>query len=207
MPDQVAGLPIELAHLSWLVGEWEGLGTGQYPGIDDFRFAQRVSVTCDGRPFLAYQSKSWLLDDDGETVRPLARESGYWRPRPDNGVELLLSHPTGYSEVWHGTVTIKALETAKVTGAQMELRTDMVARTETAKEYTSGERLYGLVRGELLWTFDMAAVGHPMSNHIAARLRPLDDAGDSVDAAAGAAGGGSAAEVDAGSADDRATSG
>lgn len=201
MPDQVAGLPVELAHLSWLVGEWEGLGTGQYPSIDDFRFAQRVSVTCDGRPFLAYQSKSWLLDDDGEIVRPLARESGYWRPRPDNGVELLLSHPTGYSEVWHGTVKINSLESARVTGAQMELRTDMVARTETAKEYTAGERLYGLVRGELLWTFDMAAVGQQMSNHVAARLRPLDDASSWVDpdAAPAAAVDGSAA--DAGAAD------
>lgn len=175
MADRVAGLPIELAHLSWLVGEWEGVGLGQYPTIDDFRFGQRVSIHSDGRPFLHYRSRSWLLDDDGNMVRQTASESGYFRPRPDNGVELLLSHPTGYSEVWHGSVTVTGLQDARITGAQMELRTDLVARTESAKPYTSGHRLYGLVNGELLWTFDMAAMGEPLSNHLAARLTPVHD--------------------------------
>ncbi len=175
MSGTIAGLPIELAHLSWLVGEWEGVGLGQYPTIDDFRFGQRIAVSGDGRPFLSYRSRSWLLDEHGQLVRPLAAESGYFRPRPDNGVELLLSHPTGYSEVWHGSVLVTGLETARITGAQMELRTDLVARTESAKEYTAGHRLYGLREGELLWTFDMAAVGHPLSNHLAARLRPVDE--------------------------------
>ena len=47
----------------------------------------------------------------------------------------------------------------------------MVARTATAKEYTAGHRLYGLVDGDLLWTFDMAAVGHPLTSHLSARLK------------------------------------
>ena len=38
----------------------------------------------------------------------------------------------------------------------------MVARTASAKEYCAGHRLYGLVEGELLWAFDMAAVGQPL---------------------------------------------
>jgi hypothetical protein len=32
--------------------------------------------------------------------------------------------------------------------------------------------MYGLVQGKLLWTFDMAAVGKPMQNHLAASLTP-----------------------------------
>ena len=177
MPGNVAGLPLELAHLSWLVGGWEGLGLAQYPTIEDFRFFQSVSITCDGRPFLAYRSKSWLVDDQGGFGRPLASESGFWRPLPDNGVELLLSHPTGYSEVWYGTAAITAMESARVTGAKLELTTDLVARTESAKEYTSGHRLYGLAPGgDLAWTFDMAAMGHDLRNHLSAKLRPTRDA-------------------------------
>lgn len=175
MSDSVVGLPIELAHLSWLVGDWEGVGLGQYPTIEDFRFGQRIAIHCDGRPFLHYRSRSWLLDDDGNPVRQTASEAGYFRPRSDNGVELLLSHPTGYSEVWHGAVNVTGLQDARITGAQMELRTDLVARTESAKPYTAGHRLYGIVNGELLWTFDMAAMSEPLSNHLAARLRPLHD--------------------------------
>jgi len=34
--------------------------------------------------------------------------------------------------------------------------------------------MYGLVGGKLLWTFDMAAVGEPLQNHLAASLTPED---------------------------------
>ena len=46
-----------------------------------------------------------------------------------------------------------------------------VARTATAKEYTGGHRLYGLVQGDLYWTFDMAAMGQELQNHLAAQLK------------------------------------
>jgi hypothetical protein len=46
-----------------------------------------------------------------------------------------------------------------------------VARTDSAKEYTAGHRLYGLVNGELMWAYDMAAVGQPLQPHISATLR------------------------------------
>jgi len=53
----------------------------------------------------------------------------------------------------------------------VELHTDVVARTESAKEYTGGTRLYGLVEGDLLYRYDMAAVGQPLSPHLSARLK------------------------------------
>ena len=56
-------LPQELLPLSWLLGTWVGVGTGQYPGIEDFRFGQEISFATDGRPFMAYISRSWLLDE------------------------------------------------------------------------------------------------------------------------------------------------
>lgn len=168
------GSGVELHELvrpwAWLIGAWVGVGTGQYPTIEDFRFGQEVAFATDGRPFLAYRSRSWLLDDEGNRVRPLAAESGYWRPKEGNRVELTLAHPTGFAEIWYGTLEVTGLENATVTGARVDMRTDVVARTETAKEYTQGHRLYGLVEGRLLWTFDMAAVGVPLVNHLAASL-------------------------------------
>ena len=167
--------PEAVVPISWLLGRWTGVGLGQYPTIESFRFGQEVVFGCDGRPFLTYHSRSWLLDDDGNQVRPLAMESGFWRPRPGNQVEVLLAHPTGYSEVWAGTVTVTEIQGPVITGARAEISTDAVARTESAKEYVGGTRLYGLVHGELMWTFDMAAMGEPLQNHLAARLKPVGD--------------------------------
>ena len=170
-------VPEELAHLSWLIGRWVGVGTGQYPTIDDFRFGQEVVFSTDGRPFLTYFSRSWLLDDDGERIRPSGTESGFWRPRPGNEIEMTLAHPTGYAELWYGKVEVTGIENAVITGARAELRTDAVLRTPSAKEYSQGERLYGLVEGRLLWTFDMVAVGESMGNHLAVALSRADGEG------------------------------
>ena len=172
---EAPALPTELAALSWLIGLWVGVGTGQYPTIDDFRFGQEVSFSTDGRPFLSYVSRSWLLDDDGNRVRPLAAESGFLRPGPGNTVEMQLAHSTGYAEIWYGKIEVTAIEQASITGARAELRTDLVARTDSAKEYSQGHRLYGLVDGRLLWTFDMSAMGQPLGNHLAATLQPMEE--------------------------------
>lgn len=166
-------LPEALLPLSWLIGRWVGVGTGQYPTIEDFRFGQEASFTTDGRGFLTYWSRTWMLDDDGNRVRPLGTEAGFWRPQPGNRVEAQLAHPTGYAEIWLGEVEVTGLVNAHITGARATLRTDAVVRTSSAKPYEGGERLYGLVDGKLLWTFDMQAMGQPLGNHLAASLSPV----------------------------------
>jgi hypothetical protein len=163
-------VPEELAALSWLIGRWVGVGTGQYPTIEDFRFGQEVIFSTDGRPFLTYLSRSWMIDEEGDRGRPLGTEAGFWRPRPDNEVEMTLAHPTGYAELWYGKVEVTAIENAVITGARAELNTDAVLRSRTAKDYSQGQRLYGLVNDRLLWTFDMAAMGEHLGNHLAASL-------------------------------------
>ncbi len=177
-------VPDDLRPLSWLIGRWVGVGTGQYPTIEDFRFGQEVVFSTDGRPFLSYLSRSWMLDDEGARVRPLATEAGFWRPRPDNEIEMTLAHPTGYAEVWLGSQEVTSIEDAVITGARAELRTDVVTRTPSAKEYSQGHRLYGLVEGRLLWTYDMAAMGQPLVNHLAASLSPATGLGSTADTAA-----------------------
>lgn len=169
----MADLPAELAHLSWLLGRWGGIGEGGYPTSSPFRYEQVVEFATDGRPFLEYRSVSWIVDEQNNRIRRAATESGYWRPRPDNGVEMLLAHPTGFVEVWLGRVEVTAIVDARITGARMELATDAVVRTESAKEVSSGHRLYGLVEGRLLATYDMAAMGHPLTNHLAIAMQPV----------------------------------
>jgi hypothetical protein len=159
-----ADLAPECAPLAWLLGTWRGEGVGGYPTITDFRFEQEVTFEQNGKPFVSYRSRSWILDADGARVRPAATEAGFWRPQPEGGLEVLLSHPTGFSEIWEGTVD----------GPRIELRTDVVARVASAKEYTSGHRLYGLVEGDLMWAFDMAAVGEVLQPHLSARLARVE---------------------------------
>ena len=172
MPDERPDAPEphpDIAPLSFLLGRWEGAGVGGYPTIESFRFGQEISFSHNGKPFLAYTSRTWLLDEDGSLVRPLSTEAGFWRPRPDGQLEVLLAHPTGITEIYLG----------EVTGTKVELSTDVVARTSSAKEVTVGHRLYGLVGPEfdLGWAYDMAAMGQPLQPHVSAQLKKTGSAG------------------------------
>lgn len=154
-------LPSELAPLAWLIGRWEGAGVVGYPTIESRNFGQELLVSHDGRPFLRWESRTWLLDEEGNQVRPAATELGFWRPLPDGEVELLLTHPTGIVEMYFGTTS----------PAKIEVRTDSVVRSPHAKEYSAAHRLYGLVNSNLMWVMDMAAVGQPLTSHLSAELK------------------------------------
>ncbi len=158
--DETPPLHEALAPVAFLLGTWRGVGVGGYPTIESFRFGQEVVFGHAGKPVLSYISRSWVLDDDGAVVRAGAAESGYWRVT-DRGLEVVLAHATGFAEIWVG----------EIAGNRIELSTDVVARTSSAKEVTGGHRLYGLVEGDLLYAYDMAAVGQPLQSHLSARLR------------------------------------
>ncbi|GAB3229887.1 FABP family protein [Glycomyces halotolerans] len=155
----------DLVPLLPLVGRWRGRGQGGYPDSEDFMYAQEVAFTHDGRPFLRYEARSWIIEPDGKPIRPAAQESGWWRvieggdpKKPE--VELLLAHPTGVLDLYYGHVD----------GARIELATDAVVRSPKAKEVTAAKRLYGIVEGALMYAVEMAAEGHPLSPHLSARL-------------------------------------
>jgi hypothetical protein len=152
----------DLAPLGFLLGRWEGAGIGGYPTIESFRFGQEVSFSHNGKPFLIYASRTWRLDEEGQIGAPLGTETGFWRPRPDNQVEVMLAHPTGIVEIYLG----------EITGTRIEMATDVVARTATSKEVTAGHRLYGLIEDQdLAYAYDLAAVGQPLQPHLSAQLR------------------------------------
>ncbi|KQV07301.1 FABP family protein [Leifsonia sp. Root112D2] len=134
--------------------------------------------------------------DDAE--RPLVAETGYWRlSRPltdgDPGpamlpgvgarpfanaesvetlrnasggfdLEVSLVHPDGVAELYLG----------QITGPRVDLSTDAVIRSATAKEYAAATRLYGLVDAHLLWAWDIAALGQDLRTHASARLAKVD---------------------------------
>ena len=150
-----------LIPLRFLLGRWEGAGVVGYPTIESANFGQEISFSHNGKPFLIYVSRTWLLAEDGTVGRPLAMETGFWRPQPDGGLEVVLAHPTGITEIYLG----------QQIGTKIEIATDAVVRTATAKEVTAGRRLYGLIGADLGWAYDMAAVGQPLQSHVSAQLK------------------------------------
>jgi hypothetical protein len=193
-----SGLPAELVPLSWLIGLWEGTGVVHYTVGDEVRekeFGQRVSFTHDGLPYLNYTSYTWSLDEEHT---PHVVETGYWRlsrpshqgdagpamlpgvgERPyadaesvetlrngDGGfdIEVSLVHPLGVSELYIG----------QIKGPRIDLATDAVMRTATAKEYTAATRIYGLVDARLLWAWDIAALGQDLRTHSSGSLSRVE---------------------------------
>jgi len=58
--DFIAGVPAPIAHLSWLVGSWLGVGVGGETNGAPFQFAQEVQIGCDGREFLTHVLETGL---------------------------------------------------------------------------------------------------------------------------------------------------
>lgn len=154
----------DLMPVSWLLGTWHGNGKGEYPTIERYAFEHEAVFAHDGRSFLHYFSRTWVTDDSGERVGLGELETGFLRlgSEQDDGypLELVLAHSTGYAEVWYGTAA----------GPRLTLVTDVVARTSTATDYTAGQRMYGLVNGDLMYAYDMAATNQPMQSHAWGRL-------------------------------------
>ncbi|WEV28994.1 FABP family protein [Streptomyces sp. 71268] len=162
-PDAAPAPHAQLSPLLGFLGTWVGRGRGSYPTLaEEFAYAQEVTFSHDGRPFLRYEARAWLLDADDAPLRPSARESGWWRLQPEGRVEALITQPTGIAEILVGHAS---------TGA-VDLSTHEVAITPTAKEVTATRRRYTLSdEGTLDFVHDLAAVGQPLQYHLSARLR------------------------------------
>ena len=190
-------LPADLVPLSWLIGVWEGTGVIDYRVGDthfEGEFSHRVSFSHDGGPFLNYSASATLAGPDGAPGRALNAETGFWRvaraataAEPGPGllppreaevlrtaedveqlrnaaggfdIEVSLVHSDGVSELYLG----------QVKGPRIDLATDAVVRTASARNYAAATRMYGLVEGHLLWGWDIAALGRELGSHASARL-------------------------------------
>jgi hypothetical protein len=190
------GLPLELTPLAFLVGKWSGSGVISYQAKTqkiEQEFTQTVEFSYDEQPFLGYVAKTTLPDGT-----PLPTEVGFWRlskspELADHGpgllpgtgeklittreqletlrnssggfdIEASMLHPSGISELYVG----------QIKDARVDLSTDAVMRSTSAKEYIAATRMFGLVEGALLWAWDIAALGNPLASHASARLERVE---------------------------------
>jgi hypothetical protein len=162
--DLRAGAPLHdnLLALLPLVGGWRGTGTGVVATTGaEFDYGQQLSFVHDGRPFLAYESRSWLLDTDGSVIRPAWRESGFWRPgATQDDLEVVLASNTGQA----------LLFTGRAGDLRWELATASAVPTPTAKPVDGERRLYAIVGDELGYATELAPAGQPYAAHLNARL-------------------------------------
>jgi hypothetical protein len=161
--DLRVGAPIHdsLLALLPLVGVWTGSGSGMAPSGETFGFGQQVRFVHDGRPFLAYESRAWLVDAAGAVIRQAWRESGFWRlgSTPDE-IEVVLASNTGEALVYAG-----------VAGDQRwELASTSIQPAPTAKTIDAERRLYALVDDDLVYATELAPEGRPLAAHLNARL-------------------------------------
>ncbi len=147
--------------LAALAGTWTGSGEGHYPTIEDFSYQERIEVVpIPGKAVLAYRSTTTAADDG----RGLHGESGFLRLAGDGAVELVVAAAPGVVEVGSGLVE------AMATGLVLELTSDTVAASATAKEVTATERTYRVEGDVLTYDLAMAAVGQPLTHHLRATL-------------------------------------
>lgn len=147
----------DLADLAPLVGTWRGRGHGDYPTIEAFDYLEEVTFTNPpSKPFLHYGQRT----RHAVTDQPLHTETGYLRMGGPGIVEATIAQPTGVAEVYAGTVVDGCLD----------LRSQTVALTPTAKEVVTVHR-HLVVEGDLLrYRLEMGAVGQPHQLHLQAEL-------------------------------------
>jgi hypothetical protein len=117
------------------------------------------------RPLVDSDVGPGMLPGLGEPVFTTADDVEALRT-PDGAFELDVSilHPGGVSELYLGHVK----------GPRIDLATDAVVRTASAKEYAAATRLYGLVDDHLLWAWDIAALGQDLRTHASGRLARIE---------------------------------
>lgn len=162
--DLRAGAPLHDALLGLLplVGVWRGTGSGVVASTGvEFGYGQQVSFVHDGRPFLAYESRSWLLDADGSVIRQAWRESGFWRPgTTDDDVEAVIASNTGQALLFTGTAG----------NLRWEIATSSAVPAPSAKRVDGERRLYAIADEQLLYATELAPAGAPFAPHLNARL-------------------------------------
>ncbi|MCW4464272.1 FABP family protein [Glutamicibacter sp. MNS18] len=144
-----------LAAVAGLIGTWRGEGVGQYPTIDSFSYTEEVTFTDAGKPFLHYLQRTW-----SPAGAPMHTETGYLRVVEGTRVEFVLAQPTGQTELAEGSLVSSA-------DGFTCLLASRIVNSASAKQVDATRRRLELA-GDILTThFAMAAVGVPLTHHLA----------------------------------------
>lgn len=154
----------QLTAVAWLLGTWTGRGRGQYPTIEPFEYAESITFSHVGKPFLAYSQRTRSLG--GPSSLPMHAESGYWRFPSPGRVEVALSHPTGVVEIEEGTLDVRTDGSTVI-----DLETTTIGLSSTAKDVSALRRRFVVDGDTIEYTVAMAAVGAPLLPHLRATLR------------------------------------
>ncbi|XP_020237522.1 UPF0678 fatty acid-binding protein-like protein At1g79260 [Cajanus cajan] len=148
-----------VAPLSFLLGTWRGQGEGGFPTIHSFSYGEELHFShSPNKPVIGYSQKTWKLIS-GE---PMHAESGYWRPKPDGTIEVVIAQSTGLVEVQKGTFSAEE----KV----IQLQSEMVGNASKVKEI---RRCFQLVDGKLCYDIQMATNTITLQPHLKAALKKL----------------------------------
>lgn len=151
-----------LVPVEGLVGVWRGEGKGEYPTISPFEYTEELTFTDVGKPFLIYSQRTWSPEG-----KPMHIETGYLRIIKYETVEFVLAIPTGQTELAEGTIELHD------EGFTIDVQSRVLNST-SAKQVDATKRHLRLGADTLTTSFAMAAVGVPMSHHLAATLRRVD---------------------------------
>jgi hypothetical protein len=148
-----------VAQLAPLLGVWRGTGHGSYPTVAPFDYTEESTFWHVGRPLLGYLQKTRRVDGP-----PSHTESGYWRMSEEGGLDVILAHATGVTEIEVGEVTLTA------NGVIVTMASVSVVSAPAAKDVRALERRLEVDGDTLRYSLAMAAVGQPLTHHLAAEL-------------------------------------
>jgi hypothetical protein len=163
--DLRTGAPLNdrLLALLPLVGTWSGSGAGAVASTGaEFSYRQQVTFSHDGRPFLAYDSRTWLVDADGDLIRLAFRESGFWRPGVGaDDVEVQIASAAGLVATFAGIAGDN----------RWELATTGLIGTATARDVHGERRLYAIVGDRLSYATELSvSEADGFAPHLSAQL-------------------------------------
>ena len=145
-------------QLAFLLGTWHGTGNGGYPTIEPFVYEETVTFEHFGKPFIAYTQRT--RDTDGA---PLHTEAGYIRATDDGQIELVISQPSGITEIHTGIRDDTRLRFTSIS----------ISLSPTAKQIDRVGRIIEVADGVMDNELTMSAVGQPYRWHLSASLKRI----------------------------------
>lgn len=148
-----------------LVGVWQGEGQGFDENDEQYAFGQQLIIAHDGGEYLTYTSRTWRLDENGNSQGATIRETGFWRISPKDEIEMTYTSSTGIVEIFYG-------EPYNERAWQLESASTMVTETGP-KKLGPGRRMYGLMpNNDLGWVDERMGDGELKPN-MSAQLKRI----------------------------------